>query len=502
MNLLRHVKLGSSLVIAALVACTPQQDGSEPGITSVTQSESQALTAYDFENGNVASEVVIPTVVPTVLQNISASDASLVLYTTSTTVTSWFDAISPYSQTMVGVYSRIPRRPAAEGLNNRNRNIAILYASLRTLSATNPKYVSTWRSMLQNLGLDPDDQSTDLSTAVGIGNYAGNAVVAARARDGFNRDGDEDGRKYNREAYADYTGYEPVNDPFDLKDPSRWQPKVVTKGYGIFQIQKFVTPQWGKTKAYSYKNVERFRAPKPINSDWKKNKEGYRRQADEVLEASANLTDVQKMTAEFFNHKFASLGRGGDFVAQSRGFSLEKFVQYDFAVQIAAFDGGIATWNEKVRYDTVRPFSAIRYLYGKKKLRAWGGPGKGTVDDITGNEWESYLPVADHPDYPSGSACFCAAHAQASRRFLGDDTFGWTVPRAKGSSTIEPGITPATDISLDFPTFTEFERQCADSRVWAGVHFRSAVEEGLELCRPIGDAAFELADRHIRGVAR
>lgn len=150
----------------------------------------------------------------------------------------------------------------------------------------------------------------------------------------------------------------------------------------------------------------------------------------------------------------------------------------------------------------MRPFTAIRYLYGKRKLRAWGGPGKGTVNDITGNEWESYLPVADHPDYPSGSACFCAAHAQASRRFLGDDTLGWTVARAKGASKIEPGITPATDITFDFPTFSDFERDCADSRVWAGVHFQSAVEEGLDLCRPIGDAAFEFADRHIRGVAR
>ena len=34
---------------------------------------------------------------------------------------------------------------------------------------------------------------------------------------------------------------------------------------------------------------------------------------------------------------------------------------------VAAFDGGIATWNEKFRYDAVRPFSAIRFLYGDRR---------------------------------------------------------------------------------------------------------------------------------------
>ena len=34
------------------------------------------------------------------------------------------------------------------------------------------------------------------------------------------------------------------------------------------------------------------------------------------------------------------------------------------------------------------------------------------------------MPVADHPEYPSLSASVCAAHAEASRAFLGDDKTG------------------------------------------------------------------------------
>ena len=36
-------------------------------------------------------------------------------------------------------------------------------------------------------------------------------------------------------------------------------------------------------------------------------------------------------------------------------------------------------------------------------LNAWGGPYNGTVYDIPASEWTSYLPVANHPEYPSAS---------------------------------------------------------------------------------------------------
>ena len=36
-------------------------------------------------------------------------------------------------------------------------------------------------------------------------------------------------------------------------------------------------------------------------------------------------------------------------------------------------------------------------------LAAWGGPYNGTVNDIPASEWTSYLPVANHPEYPSAS---------------------------------------------------------------------------------------------------
>ena len=48
----------------------------------------------------------------------------------------------------------------------------------------------------------------------------------------------------------------------------------------------------------------------------------------------------------------------------------------------------------------------------------------GIVHDLPASAWDSYMPVADHPEYPSLSASVCAAHAEASRSFLGSDKTG------------------------------------------------------------------------------
>jgi hypothetical protein len=457
--------------------------------------------SFDFDTGNAGIEVIIPTVIPALARTTTLNDAPIILRHTTLITNAWFDAIAPYHPTAVGVYSRLGRRPAGEAATNRNKNVAMFYASFRLLNRLMPRFATDWRTMMTSVGLNPDDASESLVSPVGIGNVAGRSVAAARERDGMNQLGDEGGVQFNQRPYADYTGYRPVNTGYSLAHPSRWQPLLVTPGNGTFTIQQFITPQWAVTRPYSYDRPSRFRAPEPSASDIR-NIRDYRAQADEVLAAQAGLTDVQKMIAEVFDNKITSLGFSALFITVSRGLSLDEFVHYDFITNAAAFDGGIATWKEKYRFDAVRPVSAIRLLYANRTVNGWGGPGKGTVR-LPGREWRSYLNTANHPEYPSGSACFCAAHAQASRRYLGSDAFGWSVPVPAGSSTIEPGVTPAHDIVLGpWHTFTEFEQACSQSRVDGGVHFTAAIEEGQKLCRPIGDLAFEFVDRHIRGRVR
>ena len=157
----------------------------------------------------------------------------------------WFDGIAPYHSTAVGVYSRLGRRPPAESATNRNKNIALMYASYRVMNSLLPQHAADWRNMMASVGLDPDDAHTSGTDAIGIGNAAGNAVAAAREHDGMNQLGDEGRRLFNRRPYSDYLGYAPVNTAYELHDPSRWQPNIVTRGNGLFQVQQFVTPQGG-----------------------------------------------------------------------------------------------------------------------------------------------------------------------------------------------------------------------------------------------------------------
>lgn len=478
-----------------------------PLFSPATYPTAQATT-FDLDSGNAPVEIVIPAVVPVIFGFVSpnAGDAPLVLRITTLLTNAWFDAIAPYHPTAVGVYSDLGRQPPPA--TNREKNIAILYASYRVVNSLfpQPQFQATWDNMLTSVGLDPADDSTDLNSPVGIGNAAGNAVVSNRERDGMNQLGDEGGRTFNRQPYADYLGYVPVNTAYELKDPSRWQPLVISSGNGIFTVQQFVTPQLRVVTPYSYDDPNQFKAPRPVASILKGpanppgNPRAYRQQADEVLAASADLTDEQKLTAEFFDDKIASLGFSALFAAQSNGLTLDEFVQLDFLVNLAAFDTSIAVWNEKYRYDAVRPWSAVRYLYGDSLVTAWGGPGQGTVD-LPANEWQPYVQTANHPEYPSASAAFCAAHAQASRRFLGSDELNWAVDYPQGSSRIEPGVTPAAPLTLHFDTWTTFEMNCGQSRVWSGVHFPASVPAGQNIGRPIGDLAYDFVQAHINGTA-
>jgi hypothetical protein len=492
---------GEELLAAQHAAVNGSPGAIPSGPSGLSATPPVQTLAFDFDTGNAPIEVIIPSAIPVIFANVAPGDATLVLRFTTLITNGWFDAVAPYHPTAIGVYSNLGRRPAGESATNANLNIAIFYASYRVLNSLAPQNKAGWDAMMTSVGLDPDDDHESNTDAIGIGNAAGNAIVAARENDGFNQLGYDDGRAYNPQPFSDYTGYKPKNTAYKIEDERRWQPRITVNPYGISRVQQFVTPQYALTTPYSYEDPQDFGVPKPKKT-YKQGpggKQAYRAQADQVLAASANLTDEQKLNAELFNDKIRSLGFAALFVAVSRGMTLMEFVHYDFLTNVAAFDAGIVVWQEKRHWDAARPFTAIRHLYGDDEITAWGGPGVGTVDDITGEEWREYLGVADHPEYPSGSASFCAAHAQASRLYLGGDELGWVVPFPAGSSVVEPGITPAVDTNLEYATFTDFMTDCGYSRLWGGVHFEDAILAGFDLGTEIGTIAHEFVQAHIDG---
>ena len=423
-----------------------------------------------------------------------------------------YDATAPYHETAVGVYSRIDNRPADEATTY-NINVASIYAGYRMGMAFDPEREQQWRSMLTTNGLDPDDdtgmnlscsRTHSLDSPIAIGNLASKCVLEGRWSDGFNQFGDET----PGQPFRDTTGYTPVNSANELIDPSRWQPLINQLREGTWVSQQFTTPQWAVTEPYSEINPRDFRAPPPFASDHAYPDE-YKAQADEVIQAMAGMTDQQKMLVEYFDNKARETLF---FPAVEALPNTMDFWQLDFMLHIAQFDAGIVAWQEKARYDAVRPVTAIQYLYGDSNIPTYGIGGSASMT-IPASQWTSYANTGDHPEYPSATACFCAAQAQAWRHYVGGDEIpdvtlptGETVPGfigvlPAGSSIHEPGVTPANDVVVTYDTWSDYEQDCAESRIWAGLHFRAAVEESLDLCSAIGDAAWDYFGTLLDGTA-
>ena len=462
---------------------------------------------------NAMHGVVFPRMTEWIQQDVSPgyNDAPIIFRYFTLIYNAAFDAVAPYHPTAVGVYSRIEHRPASESETNLLPNIAVMYSSYRSLLELAPHRADEWRQMMVAHGLDPEiDDGLELdcgrthvlASPATIGNHAAKCVLDARRDDGFNHFGTN-----TTQPFGDTTGYQPVNTPDSLNDPSRWSPLTATNRQGVFGLQEFVTPQWANTETYSGLDPRSIRMPEPISSNHE-NIAAYREQADEVIEVRAALTDEQKIIVEFFDNKLRELIHRP---ALKNINNVVDYVQLEFALNMAKFDAGTFVWQEKARYDAVRPTTAIHHIYGNELVPISKGPGVETVE-VPGNQWQSYLQTADHPEYPSATTCFCAAYAQVWRHYTGTDDlvtytdgneiiYGYESILPAGSSLVEPGVTPSEDVRLVFNSWTHYEELCAESRVIAGTHFWPAVEESLNVCQTAGSAAFDYWETLIDGTA-
>ena len=468
-------------------------------LLSVNATNAQAVEpGFTMANGLAPVGVVLPVAVPIIVDTWGPGCASVIFRLAMYLGNGWYDAIAPYHRTAVGAVSDLGRQPASESADKTARNTAIMYASYQILQNQFPANDRDWRDMMLSVGLDPNDAQRNTDTPIGIGNMAGDAVVARAITDGMNQLGTEGGCTYNCLPFQDTTGYKPVNTPYEVVDASKWQPWIHTVGNGIFTGQTFVTPQYAIARPYSYDDPTVFAAADPVDSD-PANIDAYKAQADDVLARSAALDDRLKVQAELFDNKFRGYAGAIFTSAKNAHLNYNKWVFYYFTANLAAYDAGIAAWQEKTRHDSVRPYTAIPHIYGDSPVTAWGGIGKGTVTDLPASEWRQYLNVADHPEYPSGSGIFCAAIAQSSRRFHNTDVLNFSTPFTVGSSSIEPGIVPAVRIDLEYATWTEWEETCFDARVDGGVHFRASVEAAPLIGHPIADLAYEYVQNLIAG---
>src|SRR5205823_4789901 len=172
------------------------------------------------------------------------------------------------------------------------------------------------------------------------------------------------------------------------------------------------------------------------------------------------------------------------------------------ALTNALFDASIACWDGKRAFDSVRPATAIPFLFHGQQIRSWGGPGLGTVT-MDGANWIPYqpgtFPTPPFPEYISGHSTFSAAGAEILGRWTHSDNFGASVTLDAGSSQIEPGTTPVTAVTLYWSTFTDAANQAGMSRRYGGIHFKTGDLVGRAAGRLVAERAWAKALGYFRG---
>jgi hypothetical protein len=297
--------------------------------------------------------------------------------------------------------------------------------------------------------------------------------------------------------------------PFDastVHDPSAWQPLRYADATGVVVTQRFLGAQWGSVQAFALGPSATLRSP---TGPARYGSADYIGQAEALLRLSAGLTDQQKMIAEYWADGSHTVQPPGHWCAIAQFVSrrdrhgadprgLERDVKMFFALGNALFDASCCAWDNKRAFNSVRPITAVRYLYDGQRVRAWAGPGRGTAI-IDGATWLPYqpatFPTPPFPEYSSGHSTFSAAAAEILARFTGSDRFGGSATIPAGSSQVEPGLVPAKDVTLRWKTFSDAADEAGMSRRYGGIHFEQGDLDG----RAAGRLAARLTWRKAQG---
>ena len=167
-------------------------------------------------------------------------------------------------------------------------------------------------------------------------------------------------------------------------------------------------------------------------------------------------TPAQTETVRFHTEQtFFQFNRTLRELAISRGLVLREAARLLAYVNVASADTMIACWEAKYHYDFWRPNHSIQ--------RA-GTDGNPAMSPDT--NWYP-LVVGNHPEYPSGHACFTGAVTESLRKY-----FGTKRVRLVISSTAAGAGPPRTFENLD-----DLVKDVENARVWGGLHYRSTMTE-------------------------
>ncbi len=227
----------------------------------------------------------------------------------------------------------------------------------------------------------------------------------------------------------------------------------------------YLLPQWGFVVPFAMSTTSQFRPPGPPSLD----SEQYAADYTEVKELGAasgsTRTEEQALIAMFWADGAGTETPPGHWnsIAQSiadiRGNTLEQNARLFALLNIAMADAAVCAWDAKYTFHFWRPVTAMNV----------------TEPDLN---WASFIVTPPFPDYVSGHSTFSGAAATVLALFYATDDLPFTT-----GSDFLPGV------YRTFPTCLAAAEEAAVSRLYGGIHFRSANEDGLQAGISIGEWA-------------
>jgi membrane-associated phospholipid phosphatase len=247
--------------------------------------------------------------------------------------------------------------------------------------------------------------------------------------------------------------------------PGAWVPTSL-----IAQQQRPLLPGWGGNRPFAMPEGTTCALPPPPAYSEAEGSD-FHREALEVREAGRALDAEGRAIARFWaddpmlsptppGHWIAIAGQV--FGREEAGLATRAEVLARLGIALA--DAFIACWETKYRHDLLRPVTYIRRV----------------IDP----DWEPYLTTPPFPEYPSGHSTQSAAAAAVLTAAFGE---GYAFEDA---THVEDGL-PARG----FASFRAAAEEAASSRLLGGIHFRSAIERGLEQGACVGAHAVALEMR-------
>merc|ERR1712183_804509 len=148
-----------------------------------------------------------------------------------------------------------------------------------------------------------------------------------------------------------------------------------------------------------------------------------------------------------------------------------------FAVSLVEYDGMIQVWREKARHDLVRPTTVIKH-WDDDVLNTYGGDQYDGPVDIPARDFESILPPYEpSPEFPSINSCQCQGLLEFYDLYT-VEMYGEKLQNFEHKNFF-------------FEDMTQFRKNCAESQIYAGIHFPDSVKGGIELCPGLGTLSVE-----------